>query len=280
MFRWIGWQWAIATLVFSAARGHEASVQRHSKRVEDFPPTADPYRVMAKIWSLYAGSFVPWYGDFLQSAAKHFGMPMRSVLDLACGTGLVTRQIAPWAEAVVGLDRSEAMLRQARSETDARNVRFVQADFSSFKLEESFDAAVCAGDSLNYVESTEQLEAVFRGVAAHLRPDGLFVFDTLDHAAFAGLAHRQVTLMCGELPLDVYFFYDPDKRVSESRVVFGDIVEPHRRIPLDRDDIRKAAAAAGLEVIECFSLNRYFLLLSYVRRFHVLRKFVERKDNP
>jgi SAM-dependent methyltransferase len=280
VFRWIGWQWAIATLVFSAVRGHEATTQRHTKKPEDLPPTSDPYRILAKVWTLYAQSFVPWYGDFLQSAARHYGVPIRSVLDLACGTGLVARQMAPWAESVVGLDRSPAMLEQARAGTTAANVRYVQADFCTFQLDETFDAVVCASDSLNYVESTEQLAAVFGRVAAHLRPGGLFVFDILDHAAFAACTGRQVTVVAGEVSLDVYFCYDPEKRVEESRVVLGDIVERHRRIPLEREDVQKAAAAYGLEYVESFSLNRYFPFLRFVRRFYVLRKFVERKEPP
>jgi hypothetical protein len=109
-------------------------------------------------------------------------------------------------------------------------------------------------------------------VTKHLRPGGLFVFDCLDHAAFIKRASLQVTMVGGDQSLDVYFFYDPQIRVSEARVVAGSVVERHRRIPLEREDVSQAAAAAGLEVVEAFSLNRYFLVLSYVRRFYVLRK--------
>ena len=73
----------------------------------------------------------------------------------------------------------------------------------------------------------------------------------------------------------VYYFYDPDKRVSKDRAVFDDAIEPHRRIPIEDDDVRAAAAAADLELMDYFSTPRWPGLFSsyyYVRYFYVLRK--------
>ena len=94
----------------------------------------------------------------------------------------------------------------------------------------------------------------------------------MDHAGFVALSKMQVTMIFDHVSFEVYYFYDAEARVSESRVVLGDKIERHRRIPLEREDVRRAAAATGLEIAEDFSLNRYFLVLSYVRRFYVLRK--------
>jgi hypothetical protein len=39
----------------------------------------------------------------------------------------------------------------------------------------------------------------------------------------------------------MYHFYDPERRVAESRAVFGDVVERHRQIPIETADVRRAA---------------------------------------
>jgi ubiquinone/menaquinone biosynthesis C-methylase UbiE len=74
---------------------------------------------------------------------------VRSVLDLACGTGLITREVARWAESVVGLDVSEAMVQRAREETTDSRIRYLEGDMRHFTLAEEFDAVVCGSDSLN-----------------------------------------------------------------------------------------------------------------------------------
>src|SRR5256885_7308209 len=50
---------------------------------------------------------------------RSYRQPMNAIVDLACGTGLLTRQLAAHADRVVGIDISEAMLRRARAFTAA-----------------------------------------------------------------------------------------------------------------------------------------------------------------
>jgi ubiquinone/menaquinone biosynthesis C-methylase UbiE len=51
--------------------------------------------------------------------------PPRLALDLGCGTGLSTRPLASFAEAVVGIDISRDMLTAARGD---RSIRFVAGE--------------------------------------------------------------------------------------------------------------------------------------------------------
>jgi SAM-dependent methyltransferase len=195
------------------------------------------------------------------------------VLDLACGTGVLTRQLAARAESVVGLDVSEPMLREARSRTDSPRVRYARGDFRDFDLGEPFDAAVCGGDSLNYLGSAGELGDVLRCVRRHLRPGGLFAFDALDHRAFAAGGGRRVIATVGADQFDVYYFYNPAARVGESRAVFPGAVERHRRVPLEEADVRRAASDAGLVVVEHFGERSPFWWweLPFKRDFYVLR---------
>jgi SAM-dependent methyltransferase len=279
MFRGLRWWLAKKRLACGPWRfgpaGVRVAVLAHDARPEDLPPNADAYDLLASVWDRY-GSLNPMgYGCFLGSAADYYGQRVQAVLDLACGTGLLTRRLAGWAGSVVGLDASEGIVREARCRTPYRNVRYIQADFREFDLGEGFDAAVCSGDSLNYVGAPAEVIDVFRCVHRHLRPGGLFAFDVLDHAACVALAGAMTAADVGGRRFEVYYFYDRACRVSEGRVAFGTVVERHRRIPLEEQDIRQAAAETGLEVVEQFASKLYRLPgpgTRFRRQFYVLRR--------
>jgi SAM-dependent methyltransferase len=267
MLRWFRWQLAKEKL------GRQVSLrppthlhvlhQFHQRRVDEFTPDAKSYGRLAEIWEDYASWFTPDYGSFLSSAEAYYREHLPAVLDLGCGTGIPSRQLATRAKAVVGLDSSEDMILGARTRTAAGHVRYVSGDFRDFHLEGLFDAAVSGNDSLNYVEHPEELVSVFRSVGRHLRPGGLFVFDVLGHAAFELLGRIRTVVEVGRRSFEHYRFYDPVGRVVESRIVVDGTIEGHRRVQIERKDVRRAADASGLKVLEIFGESR--------REFYVLR---------
>jgi SAM-dependent methyltransferase len=262
-----------APLVRVCPRSVTVSRVMQQAKVEDFTPNTDPYGRLASCWDEYAGWFVPGYGRFLDAAGRHYQLPVRRVLDLACGTGLLTRQVAARAETVVGLDASWPMLRKAAVQTQARNIGYVQGDFRNFRLEESFDAAMCGSDSLNYLETPGELKAVFGCVGRCLRPGGIFVFDALDEGYFLASMRFKYVVRVRQERFDMYEFYDEKEKVSETRVVFKDAVERHRRIPIGKDHVFRAADEAGLAVAEHFtSLSVRLRKRAYCRPFYLLRK--------
>jgi SAM-dependent methyltransferase len=284
MFRWPRWHLAKMRLAFTSVahppRHVKVRYRRHGANAEDFAPNADPYSRMAALYNEYARWFVPLYGRFLAAAGRHYAVPIRAVLDLACGTGLVSRQVASRAEAVVGLDISEEMLRQARSLTPGSNVRYVRGDCRDFSLDETFEAAICGTDALNYLTRPGELAAVFRCVGRHLRPGGLFAFDVFDCRFFRRVAGRKAVVELNGQRWEWYNFYAPRGGVSETRVVLGGVVERHGRIPIEPEDVCRAAGAAGLQVAEHFSARTYlFLFPPYyplysfpMRQFYLLRR--------
>lgn len=91
------------------------------------------------------------------------------VVDLGCGTGLSTRIWAAQAAEVVGIDRSEAMLAEARRVSE-HNVRYLQGDAAATGLAlASVDVAV-AVQSFHWMEPA----ATLREIGRILRAGGVF----------------------------------------------------------------------------------------------------------
>jgi trans-aconitate 2-methyltransferase len=91
------------------------------------------------------------------------------ILDLGCGTGQLTAEIAASGAQVVGLDSSPEMLGQARQ--NYPNLKFVLADATSFRFDELFDA-VFSNAALHWVKNAE---AAVQSIATALRPGGRFI---------------------------------------------------------------------------------------------------------
>lgn len=275
MLRWFRWQLAKLLVVWPSGTNScrlTSKSMDHTAKAEDFPPNERGYERLASLWDDYASYLAYNYRGLLVAAGNYYRVRIDVVLDLACGTGRHTRQLADVNKFVVGLDLSEAMLREARSRTKDANIRYLQGDFRDFGVDTIFDAAVCASDSLNYIETPDQLIDVFRCVQRHLRPGGLFAFDALDHQAFRETSTRKVIARVNGGMFEVYFFYDPDSRISEARVVVDGITERHRRIPIEVRDVRFAASEAGLTLLDHFPKIR--LPNTFARQFYVLQKRV------
>ncbi|MGE5191659.1 MAG: class I SAM-dependent methyltransferase [Deltaproteobacteria bacterium] len=95
--------------------------------------------------------------------------PGERILDLGCGTGPLTAQIAAAGAEVVGIDSSPEMIDQARRSFP--QLYFDVADARTFSLSEQFDA-VFSNAVLHWVKEPEL--AVSR-IRAALKPGGRFV---------------------------------------------------------------------------------------------------------
>ena len=92
------------------------------------------------------------------------------VLELACGTGLWTRFLAPRARSLVAVDASERMLARTRERVGDDRVRYVRADFYEWEPHERFDLIV-AGFLISHIPPSRYPEFWGR-LARWLRPGG------------------------------------------------------------------------------------------------------------
>lgn len=115
----------------------------------------------------------------LQKLLKKSPIPVRTVLDLACGTGTVSCLLAEAGYQVTATDGSEEMLTQAMQKAASMEhpPLFVCQSMPALRLPERVDAAVSTVDSLNYLTRERDLKETFRRVYRALNPGGRFLFD-------------------------------------------------------------------------------------------------------
>ena len=91
--------------------------------------------------------------EFYMEILRREGVKPRTCVDLACGTGSVTKILAEKGYDVIGVDLSEEMLTEAFQKVqDMENPpRFVCQPLQELCLPRGVDLAVCALDSLDYI---------------------------------------------------------------------------------------------------------------------------------
>ena len=124
------------------------------------------------------------YGEFCALYARIFSEigQVKSVLDLACGTGTITGLLAAKGYEMIASDASADMLSKAQEKlygSDFTHMPLLLCQsMEELDLYGTVDAAVCALDAVNYVEFTSLREA-FRRLHLFIRPKGVFIFDIL-----------------------------------------------------------------------------------------------------
>lgn len=101
------------------------------------------------------------------------------VLDLACGTGRMTLELARRGYDMTGIDYSVEMLDVARSEAESEglDILWLCQDMREFELYGTVDAAVSCLDSMNHLTEVPDLRRCLSLVHNYLIPDGIFIFD-------------------------------------------------------------------------------------------------------
>jgi 2-polyprenyl-3-methyl-5-hydroxy-6-metoxy-1,4-benzoquinol methylase len=102
------------------------------------------------------------------------------VLEIACGSGLVTIPIAATGLDVTGIDLARPMLEHARKKAEAQNlnIRWVEADARSFNLGSKFQFILLTGNAFQAFLRRQDQEALLASVKRHLAPNGIFAFET------------------------------------------------------------------------------------------------------
>ncbi len=99
------------------------------------------------------------------------------ILDLGCGTGLLTRELAIDGRHVVGVDPASAMLAVARRQPGADRVQWVEGDSGALGTPE-VDLVVMTGNVVQVFLDDSEWMTTLRTIHAALRPGGHLAFES------------------------------------------------------------------------------------------------------
>jgi len=210
----------------------------------------------ADVAAFYESTLVPLiflpYADDL--AARVRTLEPRRVLEVACGTGVLTRALSralPESASIVATDLNDAMIEHAQRVGTQRDVTWRQADAMSLPFEDgSFDAVVCQFSVMFFPDRV----AAYREVRRVLGPGGTFLFSVWNDIArneFADVVTRAV----GELYPDdppVFLARTPHGHGSRAEID-ADLTAAgfSRRTFVERDDVSPAASAESAAIAYC-----------------------------
>jgi ubiquinone/menaquinone biosynthesis C-methylase UbiE len=204
--------------------------------------------------------------DYVEDLFRRHGGVGRRVLDVATGTGAIAIRLAQRGYQVTGIDRSRAMLAEARRKSREAGVDIAWrcCDVSRLSAGDQFDLAVSLYDSLNYVTDPAALAAAFERIAEALAPGGLLIFDLNAIYALEKELFTQADT-APERPVRYRWrsHYDPETRLATIEMDFETAEgrrfrEVHYQRGYTMQEIRDMLTAAGLEVAA--SYHAYTLL--------------------
>ena len=133
---------------------------------------------LAAIYDLDSG----WSADRDFYLALASGGPKR-ILDLGCGTGLLSDAYACLGHDVTGVDPAKAMLDVARTRPYGPVVNWVESSAQTFRTDRKFDLIIMTGHVFQVLLEDADFLAVFTTMREHLTEGGIIAFETRNPTA-------------------------------------------------------------------------------------------------
>lgn len=118
--------------------------------------------------------------DYIEKLFAKSRIPVHTVLDLACGTGTMTKLLAERGYEMIAVDASADMLMEAQDksmELSGEPPVFLNQSMPGLDLYGTVDAAICCLDSINYLTDPRDVKKTLQRLHLFIAPGGLLVFD-------------------------------------------------------------------------------------------------------
>lgn len=206
------------------------------------------------------------WADFIEDIIdKEMKIRPELVLDLGCGTGRMTLELASRGYDMTGVDCSPEMLDIARNLADEQghDILWLCQDMREFELYGTVDAAVCCLDCFNHLISYGDLKKSLSLVHNYLIPDGIFIFDVNGKFKFENIYADNTYTMEEDGAVCIWEnYYDSEsclcnfyitlfQEEDDGRYVRYDDEQTERMYTLE--EIKAALAETGMEFIGAYS---------------------------
>ena len=215
--------------------------------------------------------------DFLE---KIFRLPPRSeILDVPCGNGRLSIELAARGFTVTGVDISPEFLTEARLIAEERrlSIAFEKRDMRDLPWPGRFDGVFCFGSSFGFLDDKGNLDFLI-SVARTIKPGGRFVLDASKVAEIVlpRFQNREETQI-GDILFIEENSYDPSEGRMITEYTFEREGKVERRTGSERiytyREVCRLLQGAGFKIIaSCGSLNQEPFALGSRHLFIVAEK--------
>ncbi len=183
------------------------------------------------------------------------------VLDLACGTGSLTSELASFGYDMIGIDISVDMLDIAKTKNP--DTLFLCQDMREFELYGTVDCICSMTDSLNYITDKEDLEKVFSLAKNYLNPECPFIFDLNSYYKLHDILGNNTFTYDED---DIFYVwensFDEDENIcdfylsffeKEENGLYRRFDEEHSERAYKREEIETLLYKTGFKSVFCYS---------------------------
>ncbi len=231
----------------------------------------DAYTGFARVYDLFMDN-IPYgeWSEYLAGLLEEYGVKDGLVLDLACGTGTLTRLLSKRGYDMIGVDVSGDMLEIAMErqedevgqEASAPQILYLQQDMREFELYGTVGAIVSICDSMNYLLEYEDLVQVLRLANNYLDPGGVFIFDLNTPYKYREILGEQTIAENREEGSFIWEnYFDEETQVNEYDLTlfvreedgrYRKYEETHYQRAYGLDTVKQAVAEAGMELAAAY----------------------------
>ena len=204
--------------------------------------------------------------DFIEKLLRRGRRPVKTLLDLACGTGTMTCLLAERGYEMISVDGSEDMLAAAREKAGHLDPAlepplFLHQEMPDLDLYDTVDAAVCTLDSLNYLTDIRDLRRTLERLRLFIAPGGVLVFDinsarklrSLDGQVFLDETEEVYCVWRAEFGKRNHVCdYFMDIFVRQPDGAWRREFERHRERAYETEELRAELLSAGFQKIRTF----------------------------
>lgn len=153
--------------------------------------------------------------DFIGGIA---GNPPKSILDVACGTGGYSIELANMGYDVTAVDLDREMIESLNAKKN-NNVKFFQGNMLALKDKlnpESIDTIFCIGNSLVHLDNLSQIGSFFADSKSILKKGGSLIIQTINYDRVIAKEVKSLpTIYNKDIGLSFERFYRYDKEVNK-----------------------------------------------------------------
>lgn len=144
------------------------------------------------------------------------------IIDIACGAGRHSLELAKKGFNVTGVDYSEELLHKAKKRADEKNLKinFILGDIRNFRTHEPYDLAIMMGNSFGYFDDRDN-EKVLENINLSLKNEGYFVLDLPNtNGMLRNIKGSNKNVVPAGYVLTKNLFYDKSKKILSLRWEF------------------------------------------------------------